>query len=46
MAPSEFGDHNSKGSLCGWIYPLFSEILKAIYPAILTLGRSLLTGCQ
>ena len=46
MAPSEFGNHNIAKAVCADGYILFSERLKAIYPAILALGRSLLTGCQ
>ena len=45
MVPSELGDRNSKG-LCRQKYPLFSERLKAIHPAVKALGCFLLTGWQ
>ena len=45
MAPSELGDWNSKSS-CQWKYPLFSESLKAMHPAVKALGCFLLAGWQ
>ena len=45
MVPSELGDWNSKGS-CQRKYPLFSESLKVIHPAVKALGCFLLAGWQ
>ena len=45
MVPSELGDWNSKGS-CQRKYPLFSESLKAMHPAVMALGHFLLAGWQ
>ena len=43
MVPSELGDWNSKGS-CQRKYPLFSQSLKAMHPAVKALGHFLLAG--